>query len=106
MIARTAAGLMLVAVLLSACATRGQIYDRAASDAFEMGVTRVEDAVAALGSPDLDLLRPDGNRILRWRYQTLRGVAVEEHVLSAKFGPDGRLIYLHNPKKGQEVSLF
>ena len=94
------------AALLASCATQGRVYDRAVSDKFEIGVTTTEQAMTALGPPDLDLLRPDGMRILRWRYRLLRGLSVEEHVLSANFNNAGTLIYLHNPEEGQQISPF
>ena len=94
-------------LLLTACATQGRVYDRAASDAFRMGVTTAEDAIAALGEPEIDLVRPsDGVRVLRWRYRRLRGISVDEHVLSANFDRTGRLIYLHNPVEGQRIDPF
>jgi hypothetical protein len=102
---RGLAGIAVAAVLAS-CATQGHVYDRAESDNFEIGVTTAEQVMTALGPPDLDLLRPDGMRILRWRYRILRGLSVEEHVLSANFNTAGMLIYLHNPEEGQQISPF
>ena len=93
-------------MLLSACATRGAVFDRAASDAFVLGQTTPAQALAALGSPSIDLSRPDGLRILRWEYQRLNGIVITRHVVSANFGPDGKLVYLHNPKDPEIVDPF
>lgn len=98
--------LLAALLLLSACATRGTVFDRAASDAFVIGRTTPAAAIAALGPPSLDLSRPDGLRILRWEYQQLRGIGIYRHVIGANFGPDGRLVYLHNPKDPEVVDPF
>lgn len=100
-------GPLAAALVLASCATEGRVYDRQASESFRIGVTTPAEAVAALGDPDMDLVRPtDGVRILRWRYRRLRGLSVDEHVLSANFDPSGRLIYLHNPEEGQPIPPF
>lgn len=104
---RGALAALSVALLLTACATQGRVYDRDASEAFRIGVTTAEDAISALGPPDMDMVRPADNvRILRWSYRRLRGVSVDEHVLSANFDASGRLIYLHNPTAGQRIDPF
>ncbi len=97
---------MIATAALASCATQGRIYDRAKSDSFQIGVTKAEQVLSALGPPELDLVRPDGMRVLRWRYRELRALSIEEHVLSANFNAAGTLIYLHNPKEGQQVSPF
>lgn len=104
---RGALAALSVALLLTACATQGRVHDRDASEAFRIGVTTAEDAISALGPPDMDTVRPADNvRILRWSYRRLRGVSVDEHVLSANFDASGRLIYLHNPAAGQRIDPF
>jgi hypothetical protein len=100
------AAAILVALALSACVTRGQVFDRAASDAFEIGRTTPAEAIAALGSPAVDISRPDGLRVLRWEYQQLRGIGIYRHVIGANFGSDGKLVYLRNPKEAEIVDPF
>jgi len=101
-----AAALLAALLLLSACATRGTVFDRAASDAFVIGQTTPAEAIAALGAPTLDLSRPDGLRIMRWEYQRLTGITITRHVVGASFGPEGRLVSLHNPKQPEIVDPF
>lgn len=96
-----------IVLFLGSCATEGRVYDREASDNFRIGFTSAEDAIAALGSPDLDIVRPgDQVRILRWQYSRLRGLSVTQHVLSANFDRTGKLVYLHNPVAGQVIDPF
>ena len=100
-------GLLLAAsILIASCATRGQVFDSERSNTFVIGQTTPEEAVAALGEPSFDYLRPDGLRIVRWEYQRLRGLAITRHVIGANFGADGRLTYLHNPKRPEVVDPF
>lgn len=104
---RKLTSVLALTILLAACAIEGRVYDRQASDAFRIGVTTADEAMTALGEPDMDIVRPsDGVRILRWRYRRLRGISVDEHVLSANFDNAGLLVYLHNPEKGQNISPF
>ncbi|WP_447909147.1 hypothetical protein [Brevundimonas bullata] len=98
---------VLATSILTACATEGRIYNREASDAFRLGTTSADEAIQALGQPDLDFIRPiDNVRIMRWTYRRQRFLSVDEHVLSANFGPNGKLVYLHNPAEGQRIDPF
>lgn len=100
-------GVVLAAsILIASCATRGQVFDRALSDDFVIGQTTPAEAIAALGAPSFDYLRPDGLRVVRWEYQRLRGLAITRYVIGANFGAYGRLTYLHNPERPEVVDPF
>ena len=102
---RLAAALVAGSVLAS-CATDGRVYDRGASDTFRIGTTTADQAAAALGVPDQDIRRTDGLRVLVWKYRTLKGLVVREHILSARFDRQGRMTDLHNPGDGQIIDPF
>lgn len=98
---------LLMLLVVAGCATSGRVYDRDASDGFVLGVTTADQAIDALGEPDMDLVRPDnGMRILRWRYRKLRGLSVTQYSLGANFDRSGKLVYLHNPADGQVIAPF
>lgn len=93
-------------LLLASCATEGRVHDRAASEAFRPGVTTPAQALAAMGPADVDVHRPDGGRVLAWKYRRLTGLTVREYTVSARFDAAGRMIDLHNPTEGQVIDPF
>ena len=101
-------GLVWVAacLALASCATAGRVHDRAASEAFRIGVTTPAEALAAMGPADVDVQRPDGWRVLAWTYRRLTGLTVREYTVSARFDQAGRMIDLHNPEDGQVIDPF
>ena len=105
-ISALAASVLAACGLVAACATHGRVYDRAASEAFRAGVTTPDQALAALGPADVDVHRPDGGRVLAWKYRRLTGLTVREYTLSARFDAAGRMIDLHNPEEGQVIDPF
>ena len=91
---------------LAACATAGRVHDRAASEAFRPGVTTPTQALAAMGPADVDVTRPDGGRVLAWKYRRLSGLTLREYTVSARFDAAGRMIDVHNPTEGQVIDPF
>ena len=91
---------------LTSCATAGRVHDRTASEAFRIGVTTSAEALAAMGPADVDVHRPDGGRVLAWKYRRLTGLTVREYTVSARFDAAGRMIGLHNPEDGQVIDPF
>ena len=97
---------MAACFILAACATSGRVHDRAASEAFQPGVTTPEQALAAMGPADVDVHRPDGGRVRAWKYRRLIGLTVREYTVSARFDAAGRMIDVHNPEDGQIIDPF
>ena len=93
-------------LILASCATAGRVHDRAASEAFRPGVTTPAEALAAMGRADMDVHRPDGGRVLVWKYRRLTGLSVREYTVSARFDAGGRMIDVHNPEEGQVIDPF
>lgn len=56
----------IVIAALAGCATKGTKFDMAQVDAFQPGVTTIEDAKAALGKPFRILEDESGNRTISW----------------------------------------
>lgn len=96
---------LMVAALVSGCATQGPSFDDAKARDFVMGQTTRDDAVAALGQPNLEVIREDGLTILRWERRSFGLAGPVRRVVSANFR-DGRLVYLHAPETDEEVSVF
>ena len=95
-----------ICLILASCATAGRVHDRAASEAFRPGVTTAAEALAAMGAADVDVHRPDGGRVLAWKYRRLTALTVREYTVSARFDAAGRMIDVHNPEDGQVIDPF
>lgn len=63
---KTITTILLIAGLLSACATRGTNFDMADVNAFQPGVTTCDDAVAKLGKPKSQNYAQDGSKTMLW----------------------------------------
>ncbi len=92
-------------VTLSGCATQGRVFDDEPARHFTIGVTTPDQAISALGPPTRDWTRPDGLRIVDWQYQRRVVIAPYVRRVRANFR-DGRLVYLHAPRKDEEVAVF
>ena len=90
---------------LAGCATHGRVFDDAPTQYFAIGTTTPHQAITALGPPTRDWTRPDGLRIIDWQYERRVVIAPYVRRVRANFVND-RLVYLHAPRKDEEVAVF
>ncbi len=83
------AGLMLVAIATAHPAAAKPRFTLEAAQALQAGTSESE-AIAALGAPQMRVMRPDGSRVLIWRRSSLLSGKLEAATML--FGPDGRLV--------------
>lgn len=95
----------VTALALSACVTAGRPFDDAPTATFVLGQTTRDQALAALGPANYEVVRADGLIILRWHYRRFGLGGLSERTVSANFRDD-RLIYLHAPRKDESISPF
>lgn len=107
---RVAFGLALVvSLILVGCApvgtVQGRVFDDAPTQAFVVGRTSREQAIAALGPPNHEVVRPDGLTILRWEYRRMGWLGPTQRRVQANFR-DGRLIDLWASRRDEPMSVF
>lgn len=62
------ASLVAIGVIVAACASRGTDFDPMLVDQLKPKVTRLDEAVQLLGSPNNIIRQPDGTKVVQWMH--------------------------------------
>lgn len=82
----------VLALTLAACATKGTNFNMADVDAFQPGVTTLDDAVAKLGKPRGTKIGPNGEKSVTWIYAQASLAGSESRGTRILFDKDGKMI--------------
>jgi len=85
---------ILAALTLAACVTRGTKFDMADVDAMKPGVTTIEDATAKLGKPRAVSTKPDGTKLLQWQYVEAAPLHARGGHVAVVFDKEGKMVRL------------
>lgn len=81
-----------LALTLAACATRGTKFEMTDVEAFQPGVTTLDDAVAKLGKPKAVNVAKDGSKSVTWIYAMATVGHSESRGTRILFDKDGKMI--------------
>ena len=82
----------LLALAMTACASRGTKFEIADVEQFQPGVTTYDEAVAKLGKPKAVNIAKDGSKSVTWIYAMATIGHVESRGTRILFDKDGKMI--------------
>lgn len=89
---QAAARALLVATVVTACASAGNKFDASKVDQLRPGVSSVEDAVTLLGKPTAESNNVDGSKLLQWQYMSVMIASASSDHVAILFDRSGKMI--------------